>query len=266
MDFQVSGLYVYPIKSLGGISLTSAPLTATGFRYDRYWMLIDKHQRCLTQREVPRMALMDVILHTEGVTVRYAGEEIDLPFATTGLSSIQVYLWKEPLLALREADIYQRWFSEKLAVEATLVRVNPSQSRPVKNAPQSSTLFTEGHQYLLHGQSALEELNGKLSQPIRMNRFRPNIVFTGGTPSVEDQWDELRIGPAHFKVTDPCYKCKLINVDQEHGTAGPEPIRTLASYRFWDKNIWLGVYLKLLSEAGATISVGDEMAVVKVKR
>lgn len=266
MDLHISGLYVYPIKSLGGIALPSARITATGFPYDRHWMLVDHHGRCLTQRETPRMALFDVIMHPEGVTVRYEGDEVDLPFHTTAqLTPRQVHLWKEPLDVLQEPEIYHRWFSDRLGLPATLVRMDPDHRRPVKEEPSSSTFFTEGHQYLLHGQAGLDELNQKLPSPIRMNRFRPNLVFSGGTPNLEDQWAEISIGPAQFSVTGLCFKCKLVNVDQEHGTAGPEPIRTLASYRFWDRNIWLGVYLNLLHGLGETIYVGDKVTVLRTK-
>ena len=40
--FTVSGLYIYPVKSLGGFSVSEAVITPTGFQYDRRWMLVDK--------------------------------------------------------------------------------------------------------------------------------------------------------------------------------------------------------------------------------
>lgn len=266
MDLCISGLYIYPIKSLGGVTLTSSRITATGFPYDRYWMLVDKHGRCLTQRETPRMALFDVIMHTEGITVRHAGDEVDIAYTSRAhLIPRTVHLWKEPLPVLQEPEFYHHWFTDRLQVEATLVRIDPSHRRPVKDEASSSTYFTEGHQYLLHGQAALDELNSRLSSPIRLNRFRPNLVFSGGTASMEDDWAEISIGPARFTVTGLCYKCKLVNVDQEHGVAGPEPIRTLASYRFWDRNIWLGVYLNLESGSDETIQVGDKITVLRTR-
>ena len=49
----VSELFIYPIKSLGGISVSSAKISDRGIDFDRRWMLVDENNRFLTQREVP---------------------------------------------------------------------------------------------------------------------------------------------------------------------------------------------------------------------
>jgi len=38
---KVSGLYIYPIKSLPGIAVNEARVTEKGFEHDRRWMLVD---------------------------------------------------------------------------------------------------------------------------------------------------------------------------------------------------------------------------------
>ena len=65
----VSQLFIYPIKSLGGIAVTSATVTDRGFQYDRRWMLVDENNCFLTQRELPQMALLQVALSEDGLQV-----------------------------------------------------------------------------------------------------------------------------------------------------------------------------------------------------
>jgi len=49
---NVSQLYIYPIKSLGGVSISSVNITDRGFEHDRRWMLIDTNNRFISQREI----------------------------------------------------------------------------------------------------------------------------------------------------------------------------------------------------------------------
>ncbi|MGI9160730.1 MAG: MOSC N-terminal beta barrel domain-containing protein, partial [Saprospiraceae bacterium] len=37
----LSEIYIYPVKSLGGIALREATLEIRGLRYDRHWMIVD---------------------------------------------------------------------------------------------------------------------------------------------------------------------------------------------------------------------------------
>ncbi len=54
--FTLSGLYVYPIKSCGGVALERTTVSATGLRHDRRWMLVDEAGEFISQRRLPRMA------------------------------------------------------------------------------------------------------------------------------------------------------------------------------------------------------------------
>ena len=56
---EVSQLFIYPIKSLGGIACQSAEPTATGFKKDRRWMLADE-QNVLHQTD-GRIKVVDEI-------------------------------------------------------------------------------------------------------------------------------------------------------------------------------------------------------------
>ena len=58
MTAVVRDLHVYPLKSAGGTRLKSAEVTRTGLRYDRELALVRPDGRRLSQREVPRLAVL----------------------------------------------------------------------------------------------------------------------------------------------------------------------------------------------------------------
>ena len=107
------------------------------------------------------------------------------------------------------------------------------------------------------GQSSLDDLNSRLEFPVPMNRFRPNLVFTGGQPYEEDSWKLLTIGNNKFAGVKPCSRCVLTTVDQNTGEKGKEPLATLAKYRQHENKIYFGQ--NLLSIDHHTIHEGDEI-------
>jgi uncharacterized protein YcbX len=93
---------------------------------------------------------------------------------------------------------------------------------------------------LIVGQASLDNLNNKLEEPTSMNRFRPNLVFTGGLPHDEDKWTEFKIGKNLFRGVKPCARCVLTTIDQETGFMGKEPLATLSNYRKKNGKIYFG--------------------------
>jgi uncharacterized protein len=83
---QISELFIYPIKSLGGISLSTAVITDRGFQYDRRWMLVDSNKEFMTQREFAEMALLQSEIVEEGLKVYHKKKQtfIVIPFDPQG--------------------------------------------------------------------------------------------------------------------------------------------------------------------------------------
>jgi uncharacterized protein YcbX len=107
------------------------------------------------------------------------------------------------------------------------------------------------------GQESLKDLNNRLSEPLPMNRFRPNLVFSGGTAFDEDTWDRVQIGNCIFKVTKACARCMITTIDQDKAKKGKEPLKTLAQYRLWDKKVHFGQNMIALNLG--RIAVGDSV-------
>ena len=68
---QISEIHLYPIKSLGGISVQETLLTDFGLQHDRRWMLVDSNGSFLTQRKFPQMALLQASFRGEELVVQH---------------------------------------------------------------------------------------------------------------------------------------------------------------------------------------------------
>jgi uncharacterized protein YcbX len=119
--------------------------------------------------------------------------------------------------------------------------------------------FADGFAFLLISEASLEELNDRLEDPLPMNRFRPNFVVRGCNPYAEDGWGHVRIGDVSFRVAEACPRCAITTTDQETGARGKEPLRTLATYRKFDGEVFFG--RNLIHDTLGTVRVGDSVEV-----
>jgi uncharacterized protein YcbX len=257
----VQNLYLYPIKSLGGISVPEALVEERGFRYDRRWMLVDKKGDFVTQRQHPQLALLQVSLSKTQLEVVSKGDPSQRIAFDLGLVSdqeLQVSIWGDQVLARVVSAEVSRWFSDFLQMELDLVVMPESSQRkmdPCYAVQGESVSFADGMPYVMIGQASLDELNGRLAYPVGMDRFRPNLVFSGGEAYAEDQFKQLQIGEVEFQVVKPCARCVMITVDQEKGTKGKEPLATLATYRSQGSKVYFGQNAVAL--APGIVRVGD---------
>lgn len=259
----LSGIYVYPIKSCGGISLESADLVATGLRHDRRWMLVDEGGGFVSQRAVPRMALISVSMGDENLIIRAPGmPELEVPFGGEDGGRIDVEVWGDARRGVPVGEEADRWFGEFLAGGYRLVRQPEDDVRPVDSvyaAEGDRASFADRFPFLLISEASLEDLNGRLESPLPMNRFRPNLVVRGCGPYAEDGWAEARIGGTVFRVAEPCRRCAITMTDQETAGRGKEPLRTLATYRRSGGGVVFG--RNLIHALPGTVRVGDAIEV-----
>jgi uncharacterized protein YcbX len=248
---QLTGLFIYPVKSLGGFSVPAANLNALGLVGDRNFLVVDETGRFLTQRTLPRMALIATALDATHLILSTApAHALRVARATDPSAPLRnVSVWKsENLLAEDCGDAPAAFLSDFLNVRCRLVRIGaafhrlipPHKLPPALNA-QLSTLnsqvaFADAYPLVIIGESTLADLNDRLvaqgSHGLPMNRFRPNLVFTGAPAFAEDRWPRIRIGSVTLRSGGPCARCIMTTTDQATGERdGPEPLRTLATYR-----------------------------------
>ncbi len=267
--FHLTDIYIYPIKSLGGIRLNEAMLEDKGLRYDRRWMLVDQDGTFITQRKYHQLSLLQVHIKEDKLFVQHKeDEQLEISFSLTEGTGerIAVTVWDDTSVGLEVSRTVSSWFSAYLQFEVKLVRMVDDEKiyvDPRYAANGEIKSFSDGYPCLIIGQSSLDGLNEKLDEPVKMNRFRPNLVFSGGAAHVEDQFKNFYLGDVLFSAVKPCARCVLITVNQETGKKGNEPLRTLATYRTQNNKIMFGQ--NLLHEGAGLIQVGDELRVQEWK-
>lgn len=266
-NLVLSEIHIYPIKSLGGISLTSAQVEERGLRHDRRWMLIDENGVFLTQRKLAEMALLQVALGPDGLVVTHKTKDLSplhVPFETASNRSLLVTVWNDICFAYLVSSQANAWFSEALGVDCRLVYMPENSIRlidPNYARHNEKVSFSDGYPYLVIGQESLNDLNSRLAEAVPMSRFRPNFVFTGGQPHDEELWKTFKIGEVLFYGAKPCARCIVTTINQETAQAGQEPLKTLSGYRRQGNKVLFG--MNLIGLSTGTVSVGDRITVME---
>ena len=240
---SIASLHVYPIKSCGGIALTDVMVIETGFEFDRAWMVVDSAGVLVTQRQLPRMALIQPTLKTAEMVLRAPGM-LALHVALDRVeTAVRVTVWKDEVAAFDMGDLCAQWFSDFLGQPVRLVRFDPAQKRLSDHrwtgALDAENAFADAFPMLVASTAGLDELNRRLvarGEPaVTMARFRPNLVLDGLDAHGEDALDEITFatadGPVRLKLVKPCTRCTMPDVDPATGEPGHAVGDVLASYR-----------------------------------
>lgn len=229
---KVDSLVIYPVKGLGGVSVSSALVDVTGLRDDRMLMLVDETGKFLSQRREPAMAalrprLAESVLSVDGFSCQVADDGPRVP--------VTVHAWSG--FGVDQGPEAAEFFSDALGQPLRLVRVPSELRRESRGEAPGLVGFADACSILMLSLSSLDGLNERIvergGQPVPMNRFRPNIVVSGWPePHTEDRVRRVTIGSVEMVYAKDCIRCAVPTVDQETGLKdGPEPTRTLASYR-----------------------------------
>jgi uncharacterized protein YcbX len=240
---RIASLHVFPIKSLGGVSPYEALLIETGFEFDRAWMVVDEHGDMLTQRELPRMALVqpqfrggDLVLRAPGMLALHL--HLDAVEAAT-----RARVWDDEVKAYDMGALAAQWMSDFLGRKLRLVRFDPEQKRlsdkQWTGGLEAENAFADGYPLLVVGTASLADLNQRLAargeKPVGIERFRPNLVLEGLSAFEEDHIDLLDIateeGPVRLKLVKPCVRCTIPDVDPATAERGTAVGETLATFR-----------------------------------
>lgn len=261
----VSRLFVYPIKSLGGMELEAAEVEARGFRHDRRWMLVDEGGVFLSQRRLQRMALARAGIEGERLVVEAPGmPPLELPLRPEpGGGAVQVSVLGDEVEAVTCGGEADRWFARFLGAPCRLVHMPDETERAVDPryaAAGDRVGFADGFPFLVLSEASLDDLNARLPEPVPVDRFRPSIVVGGCEPYAEDRWRRVIVGGVGFRVVKPCSRCAITTVDQESGEGGKEPLRTLATYRKAGGEVFFGQ--NAIPDGTGPLRAGDFVEVV----
>jgi uncharacterized protein len=236
MRITVQELNVYPVKSARGIPKARVRLAATGFEWDRHWMIVRADGTFLTQRTHPYLTLILTQLTNEGLVLTAEGlEPLMLPFTPQG-PQLRVRIWKDTCTGLDQGDEAASWVSKVAGEPVRIVRTAATPDRrasPDFAGPQPSPIaFPDGYPILICNRASLDDLNRRLPEALPMERFRPSLVLEGLPPFAEDRIASIEIGPVRLTLVKPCTRCIIPSIDQRTGVRGFDPLPVLRTFRF----------------------------------
>lgn len=272
---RLARLFVYPVKSCAGVELREAQLTETGLDLDRAWMVVDEQGAFVTQRELPRMALVKPTLKLHEVVLRAPGMLALHLAIDTVEEPVRVRIWDDEVPAFDMGDIAAQWFTDFLGRKLRLVRFDPEYRRLSSakwtGGAEAQNQFSDGYPLLVASTASLEQLNAKLAAaghaPVGMERFRPNLVIEGVEAHDEDRLDVIRIatdeGEVQLRPVKPCTRCPIPNIDPATAESDPAVTDTLQGYRrneLVGGAATFGMNLIIVEGADRTLKVGQPVA------
>ena len=283
---RIARLFIYPVKSCAGIELPEAVVTETGFDLDRAWMVVDEAGEFVTQREQPRLALVQPQLRRSDLALRAPGM-LALHLAIDAVEQpTRVRVWDDEVSAYDMGDIAAQWFTDFLSLSEQglptaqapryrLVRFDPEQRRLSSlkwtGGVEALNQFSDGFPLLVLGQSSLDELNARLQAgghaAVGVERFRPNIVLADLPAHDEDRIQTLNIttpeGTVVLKPVKPSPRCPIPNIDPATARSSPEVSDTLQGYRRdprLDGAVTFGMNAIVLEGVDKLLRVGQGMS------
>ena len=272
-EFQarIARLFIYPVKSCAGVELREAVLTEAGLDLDRAWMVVDADGVGVTQRELPRLALVRTQLKHHEVVLRAPGM-LALHLQVDAVESpARVRVWDDEVPAWDMGDVAAQWFTDFLGQRLRLVRFDPEHRRLSNlewtGGVEAPNQFSDGYPVLVLGEAALAQLNDRLAAgghaPVGIERFRPNIVLAGGEPHDEDRVGEFVVaadGPVRLRLVKPCARCPIPDIDPATAQRSPEVSDALQGYRSdarLDGAVTFGMNAIVLEGDGQLLRVGQ---------
>lgn len=256
----VRSIHLYPVKGLHGIDLDCAWVERRGLRHDRRWMVVGQDGVFRSQRQIPKMATIRTSIADDGLCLQQPFSSIMIPLEPAG-EFVTVRVWRSRVVARAYGSAADRWLTEALGEPVRLVKMTAESRRdcdPAYSLTGDEVSFADGFPVLLTSHASLCDLNSRLSAPVPMSRFRPNVTFEGWEAWGEDSVARVSVGSVSFRNAKPCGRCLVTTIDQDTGVStGDEPLRTLAGFRTRANSANFGV--NLIPDEEGWIRVGDEI-------
>jgi uncharacterized protein len=272
LECRIAALNLHPVKSCGGVPVDEALVIETGLEFDRAWMLVDAEGEMLTQRELPKLALVKPTLRLNDLILRAPGM-LALHIALDRVEEpTRARVWDDEVKAYDMGALAAQWFTDFCGQPLRLVRFDPEQrrlsDRGWTGSVEAENAFSDGFPLLVANGASLADLNMRLAArgvaAVGMDRFRPNLVVDGLAAWEEDHVDEITVatpeGTLRLKLVKPCARCTIPSVDPATGVQGHEPSDTLASFRAdarVEGRITFGMNAVVLEGVEHTLRVGQ---------
>ena len=272
---QITDLFIYPVKSLKGITLDSVQTGQRGLEFDREWMITDNAYNFISQREIESMTTIETAIDASSLILSSSqNRALKVPLESKRINKVKVMVWDDYCDAYDEGDEASSWLTDALGMykgsSLRLVRFDQKEKRLVPkkylNGVHAESAFSDQFPYLITSWESLSKLNNGLlendSTEVSMNRFRPNIVIKGLSDIEKMTSFNLTCekGDYQFGLRKPCKRCKITTINQETGEIEnpKEPLATLVKLKNSEEThgAFFGQNAILLSNYGV-LRVGD---------
>lgn len=274
MSATISGLFIYPVKSLAAVPLQEVKVLPTGLQGDRQWMLVDTKGRFVSQREMPKMATIKTQFDGAQLTLEAEGcGSVSVLLTDTPAHPVNSYqIWKDTVEGFEEPEAVSQWLTKALGQfrrgDLRLIRFNNASQRKVDtkylSEQESDLKLADACPFLLTCEASLEKLNEALPEAMPMDRFRANIVLSGTQPFEEYQWHSLSSNELDFAMIGPCQRCPMTSIDQKEGVVATpgQPLQTLMKdFPVGEKNLpYFGQHAHLPGKETGTLKIGDVLS------
>ncbi|MEH0740627.1 MOSC domain-containing protein [Vibrio cholerae] len=263
---QLSQINVYPVKSVGGIALSTSWVEKQGLTFDRRFMLATADGQMVTARKFPQMITVRSSLTADGLVITAEGHApLRLRYDAFKMQAASAQVWNDRFTAYTTTDEADDWFSAVIGQRVELLYTG-EQSNRVREKLGHNVSFADGYPLLIISQASLDELNRRSPERHDMEQFRTNLVAGNTAPFEEDRWKRIRIGDVEFEAVKPCERCVLTTVEVEKGAfrRSKEPLQTLSQFRANERG---GVFFgqNLVAKNEGLIRQGDEIEVLEYK-
>ncbi|MFI8568444.1 MOSC domain-containing protein [Rhodococcus sp. NPDC078407] len=259
---RVSSLVTYPVKGCAGVVLDSVSVDATGLEHDRAFMIVDDDGAFRSQRSDPVLAVVRCSVTDGLLTLEHPPSGSTTVSVDRDSAARDITMFRAPLRGIDQGDEVAAWLTEVIGEPSRLVAAPRDRGRVTDGISPGSAQFADSAAVHILSTATLAGLNARLDAPLPMDRFRPNIVVDGWEdPHREDEVRDVAIGSTRLAYSKLAIRCPVTTVEQTTGErGGPEPLRTLATYRrAQQKGVAFGAKFSVLQHG--TVSVGDELHV-----
>ncbi|MEV8440437.1 MOSC N-terminal beta barrel domain-containing protein [Actinosynnema sp. NPDC051121] len=256
----ISELHHYPVKGCAGIRVPSGELGRAGLEHDRRFLVIDLAGTFRSQRRDPLLATVQPAVDDDHLALSAPGAgTVHVPIDTAAPRR-PITLFGSPYTGIDQGEDVATWLTAVLGKPSRLVLAPPEHHRVTDGLTPGTSGYADSCPVHLLSLTSLRELNARITanggQPLPSSRFRPNIVVDGWEPHEEDHVLRLTVGGAELAYAKPATRCVVTTVDQLSGNRlGPEPLRTLATYRRTPGGVAFGAKYAVLQPGRLT--VGD---------
>ncbi len=242
---RISGLNIFPVKSLAGIALNSAVVQPRGFQYDRRWALVNENNVFIHQRDYTQMALLQPSIEDNKLVITHKNNpelNISAPLTPESDQRESVTVWADTCDAVEVSRKVSQWFTDFFGFECRLMYMPDDSIRPTDPDysvdQENKVSFADGYPINIVSEASMELLNARIAGPdLPIGRFRANIILSGGHPHIEDELGQFEINGITLHGVKPCARCVMTTVDLETAEKGKEPLRTLSTYRKSERGI-----------------------------